>query len=152
QFKFELQNNDIIFVPVVKLLVSIEGAVKRPMFYEMLPNETLTDLIQFAGDVKMDVFPDFVQIQRYVNGEQRLMEWNLEEVRTGKIKVPLLNGDVVRIKSIGKPMDQYVDIEGSVYYPGRFDLSANPTLRSLLENAKPTYQAKTDVLFIERMK
>lgn len=152
QFKFELQNNDIIFVPVVKLLVSIEGAVKRPMFYEMLPNETLTDLIRYAGDVKMDVFPDFVQIQRYVNGEQRLMEWNLEEVRTGKVKVPLLNGDVVRIKSIGKPMDKYVDIEGSVYYPGRFDLSANPTLRSLLENAKPTYQAKTDVLFIERIR
>ncbi|MBW8331898.1 MAG: SLBB domain-containing protein [Prolixibacteraceae bacterium] len=152
QFKFELQNNDIIFVPVVKLLVSVEGAVKRPMFYEMLPNETLTDLIRYAGDVKMDVFPDFVQIQRYVNGEQRLMEWNLEEVRTGKVKVPLLNGDVVRIKSIGKPMDQYVDIEGSVYYPGRFDLSANPTLRSLLENAKPTYQAKTDVLFIERIR
>lgn len=152
QFRFELQNNDIIFVPVVKLLVSIEGAVKRPMFYEMLPNETLTDLIRYSGDVKMDVFPDFVQIQRYVNGEQRLMEWNLEEVRTGKVKVPLLNGDVVRIKSIGKPMDQYVDIEGSVYYPGRFDLSANPTLRSLLENAKPTYQAKTDVLFLERIR
>lgn len=152
QFRFELQNNDIIFVPVVKLLVSIEGAVKRPMFYEMLPNETLTDLIRYSGDVKMDVFPEFVQIQRYVNGEQRLMEWNLDEVRTGKVKVPLLNGDVVRIKSIGKPMDKYVDVEGSVYYPGRFDLSANPTLRSLLENAKPTYQAKTDVLFIERMK
>lgn len=152
QFKFDLQNNDIIFVPVVKLLVSIEGAVNRPMFYEMLPNETLTDLIHYSGGVKMNVFPDFVQIKRYVNGEERLLEWNLEEVRTGKVKVPLMNGDVVRIKSIGKPMDRYVDVEGSVYYPGRFDLSSNPTLSKVLENAKPTYQAKTDVLFIERMK
>ena len=152
QFKFDLQNNDIIFVPVVKLLVSIEGAVNRPMFYEMLPKETLTDLIHYSGGVKMDVFPDFVQIKRYTNGEERLMEWNLEEVRTGKIKVPLLNGDVVRIKSIGKPMERYVDVEGSVYYPGRYDLSSNPTLSSLLENAKPTYQAKTDILFIERIR
>ena len=152
QFRYELQNNDIIFVPVIKLLVSIEGAVKRPMTYEMLPNETLTNLIQYAGDVNMDVFPDFVQIQRYVNGEERLMEWNLEEVRTGKIKVPLLNGDVIRIKSIGKPMDRYIDVEGSVYYPGRYDLSSNPTLRTLLDNAKPTYQAKTDVLFVERIR
>lgn len=152
QFRFDLQNNDIIFVPVIKLLVSIEGAVKRPMAYEMLPNETLTDLIHFAGDVNMDVFPDFVQIQRYINGEQRLMEYNLEDVRSGKTKVPLLNGDVVRIKAIGKPMDQYVDVEGSVYYPGRFDLSSNPTLSSLLSNAKPTYEAKTDILFIERIR
>lgn len=152
QFKFDLQNNDILFVPVAKLLVSIQGAVKRPMVYEMLPNETLTDLINYAGDVKKDVFPDFVQIKRYINGEERLLEWNLEEVRTGKVKVALENGDVVHIKSIGKPMDQYVDIEGSVYYPGRYDLSANPLLSNLLNNSKLTFQAKTDVLFIERIR
>lgn len=152
QFKFDLQNNDIIFVPVIKLLVSVLGAVNRPMMYEMLPGETLNDLINFAGGLKMNVFPDFVQIKRYVNGEERLLEWNLSEVLSGKVKVPLLNGDVIRIKSIGKPMDQYVDIDGSVYYPGRFDLNSNKTLKILLENAKPTYEAKTDILFIERIK
>lgn len=150
QFKFDLQSNDILFVPVIKQLVTIEGAVKRPMSYEMLPNETLIDLINYAGDVNMNVFPDFVQIQRYINGEQRLFEYNLEDVRSGKTKVALKNGDLIKIKSIGKPMDQYVDIEGSVYYPGRFDLASNPSLRALLAIAKPTYQAKTDVLFIER--
>ena len=150
QFKYDLQNNDIIFVPVAKLLVTIEGAVKRPMTYEMLPNETLTNLIQYAGDVRMDVFPDFVQIQRYINGEQKLFEYDLKDVRSGKTKVDLINGDIVRIKSIGKPMDQYVDVEGSVYYPGRFDLSSNSTLKTLLVNAKPTFEAKTDLLFIER--
>lgn len=152
QFKFELQNNDIIFIPVVRELVSIKGAVKRPMTYEMLTNETLTDLIKFAGGLAMNVYPNFVQIKRYINGEERLMEWNLSDVMSGKIKVPLLNGDVVRIKAIGKPMDQYVDVKGSVYYPGRFDLSANPTLSSLIANAKPSYQAKTDVLFIDRIR
>ena len=115
QFKFDLQNNDILFVPVVKLLVSIEGAVKRPMTYEMLPKETLNDLIRYSGDVNMNVFPDFVQIQRYVNSEQRLMEYKLDEVRSGKTKVELINGDIVRIKAIGKPMDKFVDVEGSVY-------------------------------------
>ena len=152
QFKFDIQNNDIIFVPVIKLLVSIEGAVKRPMSYEMLPTETLTDLIRYAGDVKMDVFPNFVQVQRYINGEQRLLEYNLADVRSGQTKVELMNGDIVRIKSIGKPLDQYVEVEGSVYYPGRYDLSANPNLSNLLNNAQPTLQAKTDLIFIERIR
>ena len=152
QFRFDLQNNDIIFVPVIKLLVSIEGAVKRPMAYEMLPEENLSDLIRYAGDVNMNVFPNFVQIQRYINGEQRLFEFNLADVRSGKTKVALLNGDVVRIKAIGKPMDQFVTIEGSVYYAGRYDLASNSSLRSLLENAKPTIQAKTDILFLERIR
>lgn len=152
QFKFDLQNNDIIFVPVIKLLVSVEGAVNRPMSYEMLPGETLNDLINYAGGLKMNAYPDFVQIKRFTNGEERLMEWNLAEITSGKTKIQLANGDVVRIKTIGKPMDQYVDIEGSVYYPGRFDLSSNQNLKNLLDNAKPTYQAKTDVLFIERIK
>lgn len=152
QFRFDLQNNDIIFVPVVKLLVTIEGAVKRPMTYEMLPNETLNDLIRYAGDVNMDVFPDFVQIQRYINGEQKLLEYNLADVRSGKTKVDLINGDVVRIKAIGKPMDQFVNIEGSVYYPGKYDLASNNNLSSLLRNAKFTVQAKTDLLFVERIR
>lgn len=152
QFKFDLQNNDILFVPTIKHLVTIEGAVNRPMSYEMLSGETLTDLIHYAGGLKMNVYPNFVQIKRYVAGEERLIEWNLEEVQNGRIKVPLMNGDVVHIKAILKPMDQYVDIEGSVYYPGRFDLSANPSLSSLLTNAKPTYQAKNDILFIDRMR
>lgn len=152
QFRFDLQNNDIIFVPVSKSLVSIEGAVNRPMTYEMLPGETLTNLIQYAGDVKKDVFPDFVQIQRYVNGEQKLFEYNLADVRSGKTKVDLINGDIIRIKAITKPMDQYVEVGGSVYYPGKYDLSSNPTLKTLLGNAKPTFQAKTDLVFLERIK
>jgi len=152
QFRFDLQNNDIIFVPVVNLLVSVEGAVNRPMIYEMLPNETLTDLIKYAGGVKKDVFPGFIQVERYSNGEPRLFEYKLDEVRSGKTKVEMINGDIVRLKAITKPMGQYVEAEGSVYYPGRYDLSSNPTLSTLLLNAKPTFEAKTDILFIERFR
>ena len=152
QFRFDLQNNDIIFVPVVNLLVSVEGAVNRPMIYEILPNETLTDLIKYAGGVKKDVFPGFIQVERYSNGEPRLFEYKLEEVRSGQTRVELINGDIVRLKTITKPMGQYVEAEGSVYYPGKYDLSSNPTLSTLLLNAKPTFEAKTDILFIERFR
>lgn len=152
QYRYDLQQNDIIYIPVAKILTSIEGAVKRPMTYEMLEQESLLDLIQFAGNVNTDVFPDFVQIQRFTNGEEVLKEWNLAEVLQGKTKVPLQNGDVVRIKTIGKPMLNYVEIEGSVYYPGRYELANNASLSSIIAKAKPDLQAKTDILFIERVR
>jgi protein involved in polysaccharide export with SLBB domain len=152
RFEFELQNNDILFVPVAQKLVSIEGAVKRPMSYEMLEGEDLLNLIQYAGGLNMDAYPDFVQIQRYEQGEEKLYEYNLSEVLGGKSKVALIDGDIVRLKSIGKPMELYVDIEGSVYYPGRYDIEANPSLDALLKTARPDYRAKTDFLLIERLR
>jgi protein involved in polysaccharide export with SLBB domain len=152
QFKFDLQQNDILYVPVAQQLVTLEGAVKRPMRYEVLLKETLSDLIKYAGGINMNTYPDFVQIERYTNGEVRLEEWNLTDVLSGKTVVPLQNGDIVRIKEIGKPIEQYVEISGSLFYPGRYDLAGNPTLEILLKNAKPTPQAKMDLIFIERIR
>ncbi|MDA3906233.1 MAG: SLBB domain-containing protein [Bacteroidales bacterium] len=152
QSKFDLQQNDIIYVPVAQNLISITGAVKRAMRYELLPTENLKDLIRYAGGLNVDVYPDFVQIQRYIDGEIRLQEFNLADVLKNKINVALHNGDIVRIKSIEKPIEQFVEISGSVYYPGNYDIQSNFTLSSLLANAKPTTQAKTDLIFIERIR
>jgi len=152
QYQFDLQQNDILFVPVAQELVKIEGAVKRPMTYEMLPKETLADLIKYAGGINMDTYPDYVQIERVANGEVRLQEWNLADVLSGKTVVPLQNGDIVRTRANNKPIEQYVDIAGSLFYPGRFDLNANPTLDVLINNAQPTPQAKLDLVFVERQR
>ena len=47
--QFDIQNNDVLFVPVVSKIVRIDGAVRRPMRYEMVDGETLKDLIDYAG-------------------------------------------------------------------------------------------------------
>jgi protein involved in polysaccharide export with SLBB domain len=120
------------------------------MTYEMLDKETLTDLIRFAGGLTQDVYPDFIQIQRYVNGEEKLLEWKLADVLSNKQRVDLVNGDIIRVKPINKPMDTYVDIQGSVYYPGRFDLGSNQTLKALIAKAMPNERAKADFLLVER--
>ncbi|MBI9033187.1 MAG: SLBB domain-containing protein [Bacteroidales bacterium] len=151
-FKFDLQQNDVIYVPVVQNVVTIEGAVRRPMQYEMKPNEQLNDLILFAGGLNVDANPGFVQIQRYTNGEIQLLEYNLGDVVAGSQKIGLTNGDIVRIKSIQKPIDEYVEIVGSVYYPGRYSVESNSSLKQLLSNAQPTLQAKLDVVVLNRLR
>jgi len=118
----------------------------------MLADELLADLIHYAGGVKVDAYTDFVQIQRYENDAPRLFEWNLAEILSGKLKVPLQNGDIVRIKSMAKPIDRFVEVSGKVFYPGRYDLVKNSTLGGVLNNAQTTTQADLSLVFLERMR
>ncbi len=147
---YDIQNGDVIFVPVAQKVVSIEGAVRRPMRYEMVDGESLSDLINYAGGLSADVLPDFVQVERFENGTKKFLEFNLKEVMAGKTKVTLEAGDVVRVRSGNEPMDQYVSVAGDVYYSGRYDLAKNRSLKALLDNAKPRYTARTEYVYVER--
>lgn len=147
---YDIQNGDVIFVPVAKCVVSIQGAVNRPMRYEMLEKETLADIIEYAGGVTWNVYPEYVQIERIENGQIIYIDHKLSDVTSGKLKVNLQTGDVIRIKTANEPVENYVSITGDVYYDGRFELDKNTSLKALLDNAKPRYTALTDYLFVER--
>ena len=94
---YDIQNNDVLFVPVAQKVVSIEGAVNRPMRYEVIDKETLKDLIDYAGGLTWNAYPNFVQIERHEAGEVSYLEFDLCEVTSGKRKVNLAAGDIVRI-------------------------------------------------------
>jgi protein involved in polysaccharide export with SLBB domain len=147
---YDIQNADVIFVPVAQKIVKIEGAVNRPMRYEMIDSENLADLIEYAGGVVWNVYPEYVQIERIENGQIIYQDYKLSEIMSGKRKVSLQAGDIIRIKVANEPVENYVSIEGDVYYNGRFELDKNTSLSVLLNNAKPRYTAKTDYLFVER--
>lgn len=147
---FDLQNGDILYVPVANNIVRIEGAVRRPMRYEMIEGETLHELIEYAGGLSYDVFPDFVQIERRQNGELKYLEYNLDRVMSGKEKVLIEGGDVIRIKTSNRPMENYVTIRGDVYYGGNFDLEQNSSVIGLIEKAQLKYTARKDYIIVER--
>ena len=148
--QFDLQNNDVLFVPVANNIVRVEGAVRRPMRYEMVEGESLKDMIEYAGGLTYDAYPDFVQIERREGGELKYLEYNLDDVVSGKQKVTLAGGDVIRIKSSNRPMENYVEIRGDVYYGGSFDFEQNNSLQALLEKVQPRYTARKDYVFVER--
>ena len=150
QHKMELQNNDILFVPPLGNVVLVEGAVKRPMRYEMHKNENLADLIRYAGGLAMNANPDYVNIQRFAGGQEKYYEWNLADVMAGKVKVDLLDGDIVRLMAVQQPAENFVEVTGSVNFPGKYDVEANRSLGEVLAKARLNSQAKTDRVFVER--
>jgi len=150
KLKLDIQNNDVIYVPIVPCIVSIQGAVNRPMRYEIKPGEGLIDLIRYAGGPSSEAYNDLVQVRRQENGEMRLLEFNLTEVLSGAVNVPVANGDQVILRKMNQDVEKFVEIKGSVYYPGRYNFSENTTLSALIAHAKPNFSASTDLLFIER--
>ena len=141
QFDFFLQNNDIIYVPRAEILVSLQGAINRPMRYELKAGETLKDLIDYAGGLNDNTYTNSVQVERFENNEVVLKDYDLQDVLQGKSKFIILNGDIIRFKTINNPLKQFVKINGSVSYPGEYDLTTSPTLSTLLSKSTPKLDA-----------
>ncbi len=150
QFDFDLQHNDIIHVPVARKVVDLRGSVVRPMRYELLDGETLNELIAFAGGIRYDTYPDFVQIERIEEGEMTLREWSLADALSGRVSIELRDGDIVRLRPVQRPLEQFAEINGAVYYPGRYDLRQQNTLGKLMNSAQLVSTAVLDRIFIER--
>ena len=132
----DLRNGDIIFVPIAQKVVSIEGAVNRPMRYEMIEGETLSDLLSYAGGLSWNAYPNFVQIERVGDGGAvQYLEYNLADVTSGSKKVDLRAGDVVRIKASNQPVEEFITVNGAVYYPGNFNLEGKMTVAQAIEKA-----------------
>ena len=133
---YDIRNGDVIFVPVAQKVVTVEGAVNRPMRYEVIDGETLGDLITYAGGLSWNAYPDFVQIERIgPGGATQFLEYNLADVTSGSSKVDLCAGDIVRVKEANKPVEEYIKVNGAVYYPGSFNLEGDMTVAQAIEKA-----------------
>ena len=66
-----LEQGDIVYVPVARKQVRIDGAVNRPGIYEMKGRESLADLIDYAGGVQANAELRRVQIERILPPDQR---------------------------------------------------------------------------------
>ncbi len=152
QFEFFLQNNDIIYVPAAEKIVTLEGAVNRPMRYELKMGEGVKELIKFAGGLRVDAFTEILQVQRIENNKLVLNDYSFADVLSGKTKLELTNGDVVRLKSINAPLKNFVRINGAVNYVGDYALASTGTITALLQKAKLKPEAKKEQAFLLRKK
>lgn len=60
-----LNPNAIVYIPVLKNQVSINGEVKRPGAYEILPGETFRDLVAMAGGYTSEAMISQTKLSRF---------------------------------------------------------------------------------------
>ena len=118
---FFLQDGDFIYVPTQSKVVEISGSIRRPWKYEVLPNETLADLINMAGGLTARSYTSAIQLKRFTANEVELMDLDLA-VSAGGRSITLEDGDVVFVPVIPEGYENFVDVQGSVRFPGVYQL------------------------------
>ncbi len=108
--------------------VKIAGEVTRPAVYEMLPQETLRDLIEFAGGFGPAAYQTRVRIHRILPPESRsggtrarvVVDVAPEQMAGGTVPaVPMSAGDSVTVLSVADRLRGYVTVSGNVWVEGQ---------------------------------
>jgi protein involved in polysaccharide export with SLBB domain len=128
-----LQPGDVIFIPPVGNRVGIKGEVYRPALYELNNENTLADLVQMAGGLTPQAYPQRINIERTNDDFLRII--TEADYTAGKGKnAQIQAGDTVSIPSISDITGQYVEISGAATRPGRFAWMPGMRVSSVIKN------------------
>jgi len=127
-----LEDQDVINIPVYKKRVGISGEVKNPYLFELKENETLEDLIRYAGGFTDVAYKGIAKVDQ-INDLQH----DVKDVPANTFSnyIPH-NGDMVSIGAVSNRYTNRIVLEGAVYRPDVYELTAGLTLAELLKKAQ----------------
>jgi protein involved in polysaccharide export with SLBB domain len=126
-----LQEGDVIRIPYYQNRVTLSGNVKREGKFEMLNNETLSDLLRYSGGFTDNAYRGSVTVIRITDKERRIIDVDSNEFNTFKPK----GSDKYIVNKVQDEFGNRVVISGSVLRPGPYELSPDLTISSLIEKA-----------------
>lgn len=131
QTNIMLRDNDVIIVQPVRTRVEIEGPVRRPGLFELKPNESIDDLIQYAGGFSDRAYRQRITVRRSTGAEMKVDDIGQDFYTTFNPQ----DGDVFRVGEILERYENRVQVSGAVFRPGEFALTDELSLRGLIEKA-----------------
>ncbi|MCQ2183304.1 MAG: SLBB domain-containing protein [Bacteroidales bacterium] len=127
-----LQDGDILIVPSYGNVVTISGYVKRPMHYEMKDGESLAKLIEYAGGFDGVAYSSNVSVFRKQGSERSIFSVSEAEASSFALK----NGDEIKVEANLNRFSNLLEIQGSVFRPGLYELGdGTMTVSQLVEKA-----------------
>ncbi|MCR5548011.1 MAG: SLBB domain-containing protein [Bacteroidales bacterium] len=130
---FALKEGDVVNVPPYGKLVSIEGFVKRPMFYEMKDGEPVSSLIGYAGGFSDGAWKEEVHVERNDGRTNHIYTVKTDDFDS----FVLMDGDAATVG--GSDIELFtnrVEVRGAVYRPGKFQIGGDiATVKQLVEHS-----------------
>lgn len=126
-----LQDQDIVRVPTYRTRVQVVGEVKIPALFEVLPGESLDNIITYAGGFTDSAYTARIKVSQ-VSDQQRKITDVLEA--DYKNYIPL-RGDKYTVEPLINRFENRVVIKGAVFKPGDYELQNGLTLIQLINKA-----------------
>lgn len=115
-----LQAGDVIMVMPRQKVVYVNGEVRRPAAYELLPNERLKDAVRLSGGLKPSAIGQRILVESIRPGiDRRLIDVDLFQ-KGGLGNPALQDNDVVEVYSIRPIIANQVSIIGPVDQPRNY--------------------------------
>jgi protein involved in polysaccharide export with SLBB domain len=113
----KLQPGDVIFIPPVGPVVSVEGEVKRPAIYELKGEADVADVLQIAGGLTPEADRGRASLTQVDDKSfRRVFDVSLAS-ETGRNQ-GVRNGDILRVARLRPQIDSGVAVDGFVHRPG----------------------------------
>ena len=141
-----LQSGDIIFVPPYSAIAEVRGEVKRPRVYEIEGDETVAELLEMAGGLTRDAYPDLASIRRIrdqISGMPETVNVNLRNSEA--LEAPISGGDVLLVRARGDVLKNSVILQGAVYRPGTYGWQEGLRISDLISNSERDLTSNVDM-------
>jgi len=126
-----LREQDVIFIPTYSKRIETTGNFKRRALFELMENETLADLLRYAGGFTDDAYTAMVSVERITATQRRI-----SDVPSSLFDTFILqNGDKVNAGEVLERIENRVSIQGAVFRPGTYELTQGLTLSGLISKA-----------------
>lgn len=136
-----LEQGDVLFVPTAQNIVSVDGQVRRPAIYEMLPTETVADLFKLVGGFLPSADKNSMQLIRG-GSSNGLSIINLAANDKASMRKALQNGDFVRVPKANQEFSNAIVVNGAINLPNII-ADSGLTLKDLI--TKRTLLSNTDL-------
>ncbi|MDP6675917.1 MAG: SLBB domain-containing protein [Gammaproteobacteria bacterium] len=126
-----LQSGDVIFIPPIGETVAVGGYVKRPAIYELKNKRTAGKIIELAGGLMYDAFPERARLERInENWEREFL--NIDLSTPEGLNNKLRAGDILLVPPVLERYRGGVRLAGHVLRSGDFEWHEGMRLTDLI--------------------
>ena len=146
-----LEDGDTLLVPPLGPQVTVEGMVRRPGVYELLDENSLTDVLALAGGILPTAALRHIEVQRVEAHEKRTMltldlgsndlasndvasKPDHEDVDKRMQAFKVRDGDQIHIFPIAAYNEDAIYLQGHVLRPGRYSFKPGMKLTDLISS------------------
>jgi polysaccharide biosynthesis/export protein len=111
--------DDVIFIPPIGPIVSVDGEVHRPAIYEVRNERSVADVVRLAGGLTPEADTAKLALTR-IQADLRRVVIEVDLSGSAGQSEAVRNGDSLRVARLRPTLDAGILVQGYVYTPGAF--------------------------------